>query len=132
MARAIQIQDLLNPSSEDPHISNRSHRFSSATPGSSPVDRDKRPKMAKDAPIFRPGKPHGEVRYPPCEDRTPELAEIHEKFHLHPMGNIADYPRHIPYQSDKKSFHEKTGRDSFHGTSLHRHRYLARLLPCHF
>jgi hypothetical protein len=30
------------------------------------------------------------------------------------LGNIADFPRHIPYQSDKKSFRERTGRDSFH------------------
>ncbi|KAJ5662584.1 uncharacterized protein N7477_010200 [Penicillium maclennaniae] len=56
----------------------------------------------------------GEVRYPPCEERDEDLARIHEEFQMKPMGGIAKYPRHIPYQSDKKSFQEKTGRDSFH------------------
>lgn len=74
--------------------------------------------MPKDSPTFRLGNTVGEVRYPPCEERDEELAKIHEEFQLKPMGEIAKYPRHIPYQSDKKSFQEKTGRDSFHGTPL--------------
>ncbi|OQE05482.1 hypothetical protein PENVUL_c024G06602 [Penicillium vulpinum] len=70
--------------------------------------------MAKDAPIFRRGKIQGECRYPPCEERDAELEKAHRELSLRPMGNIADYPRHIPYASDKKTFQEKTGRDSFH------------------
>ena len=73
--------------------------------------------MAKDGPVFRLGKTQGEVRYPPCEVRDEVLEKIHRDFRLHPTENIADFPRHIPYQSDKKSFQEKTGRDSFHGRS---------------
>ncbi|KAL4998463.1 hypothetical protein BDV10DRAFT_185283 [Aspergillus recurvatus] len=69
--------------------------------------------MAKDAPIFQRGKPRGEVRYPPCEDRDGKYSRQHHDFHIHPRGNIADYPRHIPYNSDKKSFQERTGRESF-------------------
>ncbi|KAI2730135.1 hypothetical protein CBS147332_1987 [Penicillium roqueforti] len=71
-------------------------------------------KMAKDAPIFRRGKIQGECRYPPCEERDADLEKAHRELSLRPMGNIADYPRHIPYASDKKTFQEKTGRDSFH------------------
>ncbi|KAJ5169945.1 uncharacterized protein N7500_002728 [Penicillium coprophilum] len=76
--------------------------------------REKRQKMAKDAPIFRRGKIQGECRYPPCEERDAELEKAHRELSLRPLGNIADYPRHIPYASDKKTFQEKTGRDSFH------------------
>ncbi|KAJ5823703.1 hypothetical protein N7447_006043 [Penicillium robsamsonii] len=76
--------------------------------------REKRQKMAKDAPIFRRGKIQGECRYPPCEERDAELEKAHRELSLRPLGNIADYPRQIPYASDKKTFQEKTGRDSFH------------------
>ncbi|KAM5438470.1 hypothetical protein MferCBS31731_005047 [Microsporum ferrugineum] len=34
-------------------------------------------------------------------------------FEIHPMGHITEFPRHIPYNSEKKSFLEKTGRESF-------------------
>ncbi|KAB8277200.1 hypothetical protein BDV30DRAFT_245531 [Aspergillus minisclerotigenes] len=77
--------------------------------------RQKRPKIAKDAPIFNRGKIRGELRYPPCEERSEALIQAHHQFQLHPMGDIAEYPRHIPYNSDKKSFQEKTGRESFEG-----------------
>ncbi|KAB8242834.1 hypothetical protein BDV35DRAFT_383654 [Aspergillus flavus] len=77
--------------------------------------RQKRPKIAKDAPIFNRGKFRGELRYPPCEERSEALIQAHRQFQLHPMGDIAEYPRHIPYNSDKKSFSEKTGRESFEG-----------------
>ncbi|KAE8354009.1 transcription regulator HTH, apses-type DNA-binding domain-containing protein [Aspergillus coremiiformis] len=79
----------------------------------SPKAPQKKPKLAKDAPIFTRGTTKGPLRYPPCEDRTDELAQIHRAFNLHPMGEIALYPRHIPYNSDKKTFQEKTGRESF-------------------
>ncbi|KAL4863642.1 hypothetical protein BDV12DRAFT_25627 [Aspergillus spectabilis] len=75
--------------------------------------RQKKQKMAKDAPIFQRGKARGEVRYPPDEHRDGDLAAMHHEFRIHPFGNIADYPRHIPYNSDKKSFQELTGRESF-------------------
>ncbi|RHZ56396.1 hypothetical protein CDV55_104889 [Aspergillus turcosus] len=75
--------------------------------------RPKRPKVAKDAAIFTKAKPRGEVRYPPCEERDEELARKHREFRIHPASDIAEYARHIPYNSDKKSFQERTGRESF-------------------
>ncbi|CAI7573286.1 unnamed protein product [Penicillium glandicola] len=99
----LSIKSLLNPQPE---------RRSPYPPF--PALREKRQKMAKDAPIFRRGKIQGECRYPPCEERDAELEKAHRELSLRPMGNIADYPRHIPYASDKKTFQEKTGRDSFH------------------
>ncbi|CAG8292249.1 unnamed protein product [Penicillium nalgiovense] len=99
----LSIKSLLNPQPErrSPHPS-------------FPVSREKRQKMAKDAPVFRRGKIQGECRYPPCEERDAELEKAHRELSLRPFGNIADYPRQIPYASDKKTFQERTGRDSFH------------------
>lgn len=78
---------------------------------------NKKPRIAKDAPIFIPGSVRGEVRYPPCADPVEAtMAEEHAKFSLYPpVDEIADYPRHIPYSSEKKSLMEKTGRESFEG-----------------
>jgi hypothetical protein len=77
--------------------------------------RQKKQKMAKDAPIFTRGRPKGEVRYPPHEERDEFLTQKHREFRIHPFGDIASYPRHIPYNSDKKTFQELTGRESFEG-----------------
>ena len=74
--------------------------------------------MIKDAPIFREGNIRGKLRYAPCEVQNEELAAVHSEFQIHPRGRIALYPRHIPYNSDKKSFQEKTGRESFEGEDI--------------
>ncbi|CEO59731.1 hypothetical protein PMG11_04396 [Penicillium brasilianum] len=86
----------------------------SATTSPPYTEHPPRTKVAKDGAIFRPGPVRGQVRYPPHEERTRFLEEEHRKADLKPYGNIADFPRHIPYQSDKKTFRERTGRDSFH------------------
>lgn len=74
--------------------------------------------MSKDAAIFAKGKVKGEVRYKPCEIQTADIAKQHVKFQVYPIGQIADFCRHIPYNSEKKAFSEKTGRESFEG--MHR------------
>ncbi|EER44381.1 APSES transcription factor Xbp1 [Histoplasma capsulatum H143] len=79
----------------------------------SPPPRQKKQKISKDAAVFTRGRTRGELRYPPCEYQNQELAEAHREFQIHPMGHITEYPRHIPYNSEKKSFLEKTGRESF-------------------
>ncbi|KAL4880535.1 hypothetical protein BJY04DRAFT_71467 [Aspergillus karnatakaensis] len=111
------IQSLLNPVINLTRPDHFSLPTPSPTTSTSTVmlrsPRQKKQKMAKDAPIFQRGKARGEVRYPPDEHRDAELAALHQKFRIHPFGNIADYPRHIPYNSDKKSFQELTGRESF-------------------
>ncbi|KAL1873335.1 hypothetical protein Plec18167_006384 [Paecilomyces lecythidis] len=110
------IESLLNPLPELGHIQLPSPSLTSYTRGNpSPTPRAKKQKVAKDAPIFTRGKTRGEVRYPPCEEQDEVLAEEHRRFEIHPMGHIAEYPRHIPYNSEKKSFQEKTGRESFEG-----------------
>ncbi|CEL09767.1 hypothetical protein ASPCAL12897 [Aspergillus calidoustus] len=112
------IQSLLNPI---PNSSSSSDRFPLPTPSPTissstamlRTPRQKKQKMAKDAPIFTRGRPKGEVRYPPHEERDEFLAQKHREFRIHPFGDIASYPRHIPYNSDKKTFQELTGRESF-------------------
>ncbi|EFW14699.1 hypothetical protein D8B26_000624 [Coccidioides posadasii str. Silveira] len=109
------IASLLNPEPED---FQRSHQL--PTPSSSrsrdfttAPQRQKRQKLSKDGAVFTRGKVKGEVRYPPCEYQDTELENAHREFEIHPMGHITEFPRHIPYNSEKKSFLEKTGRESF-------------------
>jgi hypothetical protein len=74
--------------------------------------------MAKDGAIFQPGKTKGEVNFPPFEDLDETSIREAEKYHIYSLGQIRECPRHIPYNSDKKSFLEKTGRESFEGQYL--------------
>ncbi|KAJ5621374.1 hypothetical protein N7528_006157 [Penicillium herquei] len=110
------IRDLLNPLPEEnphPQVPERRRRVIVPALQTSPKRPGKSGAMPKDAPLFREGGTRGEVRYPPNEDRTPELARIHREWRIFPAENIGHYPRNIPYQSDKKSFQDKTGRDYF-------------------
>ncbi|KAJ5918045.1 hypothetical protein N7454_010420 [Penicillium verhagenii] len=123
------IKDLLNPLPEDPvpktsqsaepsqnnkwlPLPQPSRNSQPRLPALKPA-REAKSKTPKDGAIFKIGKPIGEVRYPPCEDRDEALLQIHREYKLYPLGNISDFPRHIPYNSQKKDFHEKTGRDCF-------------------
>lgn len=71
--------------------------------------------MSKDGAVFSKGKIKGRVVYPPFEKLDQNALRAVRKFKVYPLGDIAKYPRHIPYNSEKKSFLEKTGRESFEG-----------------
>ncbi|KAH0344318.1 hypothetical protein KCU81_g4903, partial [Aureobasidium melanogenum] len=87
-----------------------------------------RQKIAKDAAVFNRSPARGEVNYAPFEvsdqcamlskrERL-ELAEQHRRFKIYPNGSgeenlIRDFVRHIPYNSEKKAFSDKTGREAF-------------------
>ena len=71
--------------------------------------------MTKDGAIFAKGKIKGAVRYPPFENLDEEAMSEVQKFQVFPLGEIQEYCRHIPYNSEKKSFLDKTGRESFEG-----------------
>lgn len=80
---------------------------------------NKKARVAKDAPVFVPGDTQGEVRYPPCTEQSAKSREEHTRFKIYPaVEDIAKYPRHIPYSSDKKKLMIKTGRESFEGKSM--------------
>ena len=86
----------------------------------------KKAKMTKDAVVLHRGKVHGQILYPPFEGTNEKIAAEHRTFQLHPMGQIAEYHRHIPYTSEKKSFLQKTGRESFEGRFFPSSRLLMR------
>ena len=71
--------------------------------------------MTKDGAVFAKGKIKGEVNYAPFERLDEEIMREVQKFQVYPLGKIQEYSRHIPYNSEKKSFLEKTGRESFEG-----------------
>lgn len=78
--------------------------------------------------MFNRSPARGEVNYAPFEvsdqcamlskrERL-ELAEQHRRFKIYPNGSgeenlIRDFVRHIPYNSEKKAFSDKTGREAF-------------------
>jgi hypothetical protein len=112
------IQTLLNPL---PDADDRSLQLPSPCPTvyardfSTPPPSRKKQKLSKDAAVFTRGSIRGECRYPPCEYQDEVLAAHHQQFEIHPIGRIGEYPRHIPYNSEKKSYLERTGRESFEG-----------------
>ncbi|KAK4943546.1 hypothetical protein LTR10_016840 [Elasticomyces elasticus] len=73
----------------------------------------KKQKVCKDAAVFKADTIRGECRYPPHEEQDDMLAAKHQMYEVYPVGEIIAYPRHIPYNSGKKLFWEKTGRESF-------------------
>lgn len=109
---------MLNPAEEQGLLSPAMTRATSeATPEPRPAA--KKQKLAKDAPIFSKGNPVGHVQYAPFEAFPAHEKELMSRFNVFPdIGTIADFPRHIPYSSDKKGFLQKTGRDAFEGMYL--------------
>jgi hypothetical protein len=75
----------------------------------------KKPKMAKDGAVFAKNKIKGVVNFPPHEKLGADSMKKMKPFKIYPSQKIMDYPRHIPYNSEKKSFLDKTGRESFEG-----------------
>jgi hypothetical protein len=71
--------------------------------------------MSKDGAVFAKGKIKGEVNFPPFEHFDEETIRELRKFEVYPLENVQEYCRHIPYNSEKKTFLEKTGRESFEG-----------------
>ncbi|KAI4658139.1 uncharacterized protein J4E79_007120 [Alternaria viburni] len=112
----MKISQMLNPicgGRDDYRSSN------SPTPAPYPVaavSEPRRQKIPKDAPIFSEGnRTVGNVNFPPHEaGEDHELLHQHRRFQIYPLGEISRKGvRHIPYNSDKKAFHEKTGREAF-------------------
>ncbi|KAI0099952.1 hypothetical protein GGR51DRAFT_575982 [Nemania sp. FL0031] len=69
--------------------------------------------MPKDAAVFTKSKPKGAINFQPFEDLDELSLHRVRKFQVYPLGKIREYSRHIPYNSGKKDFFEKTGRESF-------------------
>ncbi|OAG12034.1 uncharacterized protein CC84DRAFT_1225918 [Paraphaeosphaeria sporulosa] len=116
----MKIHSLLNPCRGDEGNGHRSSTSPTPAPTPRPVapyaSVPKRQKIPKDAPVFSEGtKVVGHVNYPPYEgDEDGTLLLQHRRFQLFPMREIKKKGvRHIPYNSDKKDFLYKTGREAF-------------------
>jgi hypothetical protein len=112
----MKISHLLNPTCGD---SDDYRSSKSLTPTCYPVaavQAPRRQKIPKDAPIFSEGnRTVGNINFLPHEaGDNQELLHQHRRFQIYPLGEIfRKGVRHIPYNSDKKAFHEKTGREAF-------------------
>ncbi|GAB1316636.1 Transcriptional repressor XBP1 [Madurella fahalii] len=70
-------------------------------------------KMAEDAKRCAKGRVKGDVNFPPFETLDDaSLAQV-RRFKVEPFGSIQDTCRRIPYNSGKKDFFSKTGRECF-------------------
>ncbi|KAI4603126.1 hypothetical protein KJ359_005918 [Pestalotiopsis sp. 9143b] len=69
--------------------------------------------MPKDAAVFTKAKPKGIINFRPFEQLDESSMREVQKYQVFPLGSIQEYCRHIPYNSGKKDFFEKTGRESF-------------------
>jgi hypothetical protein len=75
-------------------------------------------KMAREHCLGLPkSKAIGIVKYVPFEDLDEASFREIQRFQVHPFGKIHENCKHIPYNSGKKDFFEKTGRESFEGES---------------
>ncbi|KAH8912061.1 hypothetical protein BR93DRAFT_922022 [Coniochaeta sp. PMI_546] len=75
----------------------------------------KKKRMPKDLPGSSKSRAKGTVKYLPFEDLDEESLREVRRFRVTPFGGIRNNCRHIPYNSGKKDFFEKTGRESFEG-----------------
>lgn len=71
--------------------------------------------MTKDTGGFVKSRAKGTVNYPPFENLDEACLGEMRHYQINPFGRIQDFCRHIPYNSGKKNFFDKTGRESFEG-----------------
>ena len=63
-------------------------------------------------------KTKGIINFPPFEALDEAALREVRRFQVHPFGSIQDTCRRIPYNSGKKDFYSKTGREFFEGRSM--------------
>lgn len=119
----MKINSLLNPFCDEPqgHHGTESPARASVPYSGALMTLSRRQKIPKDAPVFSEGnKIVGFVNYPPHEaEGDQDLTNQHRRCHIYPLGEILRKGvRHIPYNSDKKDFLDKTGRDAFESKYL--------------
>ncbi len=62
-------------------------------------------------------KPKGVVRFPAFQEVDEASLREMGRFGVYLPPNFLEHCRHIPYNSGKKDFYDKTGRESFEGES---------------
>ena len=118
----VPVASLLNPTPPSPE---RFQDYQKPTfkkyleQSSPPLAPLKKQKMSKAAATFVKGQTKGDVNYPPYEIQDEATAAEHKIFEVLPIGQIGEYPKRIPYNSEKKTFQRKTGMDGFEGMCHH-------------
>lgn len=80
-------------------------------------------KMAKNGLVYVQSNVKGQVNFYPFDAYDSASRQQVQRFGIKTSRDqIMRCPRHIPYNSEKKSFLEKTGRESFEGKCLHIHK----------
>ncbi|KAI0898529.1 hypothetical protein F4806DRAFT_364033 [Annulohypoxylon nitens] len=118
----LSLASLLNPAPPGPPI----NRFppspaSSSSPTTSLPDESGlldepimvKQKIPRSAATLPTSRPKGIINFPPHQRLDEASLRQVQRFQVHPFGNIQDHSRHIPYNSTKKDFFEKTSRESF-------------------
>ncbi|PTB70796.1 hypothetical protein BBK36DRAFT_1108939 [Trichoderma citrinoviride] len=120
----LPLQSMLNPaSSAQPVTSYRQFEPLMAAPSTSlPTEALRTTRNASSAapkakahgnPVGMPkSKPQGPVNFAPFEDLDQASYRELRQFQVKPLGQIRQNCEHIPYNSSKKDFFEKTGRES--------------------
>lgn len=122
----LSLSSLLNPVPSGPHPSQRipqsptiSSPATSYADDTSPLALDRtvlsKFKMSKDSLLLSKSKPRGIVNFYPFENVDGDSLREVRRFQVAPFGQILHSCLHIPYNSGKKDFYEKTGRESFEG-----------------
>lgn len=125
VATMLSLASILNPTPPGPaagsHLRSPPGSSSPEFPflGCSPVPTrhlmSEKQRMPKDLPGSSKSRIKGTVKFYPFEDLDEESLREARRFRVTPLGGIRNNCRHIPYNSGKKDFFEKTGRESFEG-----------------
>ncbi|PHH86263.1 hypothetical protein CDD83_10490 [Cordyceps sp. RAO-2017] len=119
----LPLQSLLNPASPDERTdgSRQSSPASIAisTADNTPISRERmdsqlalrRTTSRNTAPLLK-SRTQGPVKFPPFESVDAEAIREIARFQITPFGQIQQCCEHIPYNSTKRNFFEKTGRES--------------------
>ncbi|OTA69046.1 hypothetical protein K449DRAFT_460611 [Hypoxylon sp. EC38] len=123
----LSLASLLNPAPPGPPINLPPSPASSSSPTASLPDESgllgepimAKQKIPKSTALIPASRPKGVINFLPHERLDEASLRQIRKFRVHPFGNIQDHSRHIPYNSGKKNFFEKTGRESFEVFQYH-------------
>ena len=119
----LRVGDLLNPEASDGLLDRPQHHpFPRVSYGHEEAmvlnDPRSRPPTMFSRDDRAPGRssPRGTVKFFPHEVLDPTTLRELARYRID-VGSIRESPRHIPYNSEKKDFFDKTGRESFEGMS---------------
>ncbi|TQV98820.1 hypothetical protein V2A60_007483 [Cordyceps javanica] len=114
MSTMLQIRDLLNPVTPEPSDGSSDEACVQMSPervaaGSATARHPVRPREWSS----KPGKQRGPVNFMPFEEGlSQDMIRQIALFQVRPFGQIRQSCEHIPYNSSKKDFFGKTGRES--------------------